>query len=438
MSTQKKFDRSKIMSSLVKRYINVDDILGGTESMQAAGQKYLFKEPKESDINYKLRLRRTTLFPAYSRSVKNAVGKVYTKPLKVELPEILQEMRWNVDGAGQSMEAFAKDVTEKAIHYGITYIFVDYPKSTAESLADERNLNNNPYFVQITPLEVLEINTQWINNKLTLTYVRFFEDFYEDGEYHQQVKELTLNGSTVEYAIYRKDKKDQEYLHDTGVMSGIDAIPLVPVYGKKIAPYHGTPSLYDLYELNVAHWRAYSDFMNITHYSQVPMLKVKGLTPEYDDAGQKQDVIISSNTVFDLPAEGDVAWVEVSGNASKVGQELLKDLEQKMAVIGLQLFMNTSERVTATENILDAAEEQSMLKSIVIDIEYALNEALVIAAIFKGVNTELVSLTIDSSYTVTNNSDFKYVMDMYNAGIVTAEDVLSEARNRNIFKQSES
>lgn len=431
------FDRSGKMSTLYAKYINVDDMIGGTESMREAGEKYLFKEPKESDINYKLRLNRTTLFPAYARSIKNAVGKVFTKPLQVELPAELEEIRYDIDGTGQSLEAFAKEVTEEALHYGIAYIFVDYPVSRATTLEEERSMNNNPYFVSLKPLDVLEINTEWINNKLTLTYFRFYEEYYEDGKYRRQVKELILEGDQVLFNIYRKDERGMPQLVDSGFISGVDAIPIVPVYGKKIAPYHGTPALYDLYELNVSHWRAYSDFLNITHYSQVPMLMVKGMDASYDESGEKQDVVISSNTVFDVGADGDVKWIEVGGSAATVGLNLLKDLEDKMAVLGLQLFMNSTNHQTATESLLDAAEEQSMLKSITIDVESAINEAMLFAAIFKGVDTVDISITIDSSYTVVSNNDFTYIMDMHEAGMLTAEEVIQEAKRRNIFKPKE-
>lgn len=414
--------RSKQLNELYWQWENVDDIVS-TWNMKAAGEKYLPREPGESDINFQLRLQRTTLFPAYSRSIKNAIGKVFNQPMTVELPPALELMKWNFDGQGSTVEAFAKTISERAIHYGIAYALVDMPRD-----------GGTPYVVYISPRDVYDIQVEWIDNTVTLTRFAFQESYVTDGETQYQYKVFTLQDDTVLFEVYQ-DVNGQDTLVDSGVMeSAPGTIPVVPVYGNKVAPYYGTPALYDLYELNARHWAVYSDYANITHHSQVPMLELRGFEAERDENGRERPVVISSNTVFRTTENGSVRWVEVSGAAADVGLKMLKDLEDKMAVTGLQLFLNTAQpHRTATEASLDAAEESSMLKSITLDIESALNLCLEFAAVMAGATTDSVSVSLNKDYTVMGDREFSHVKELYEMGLISAEDVIAEARSRKIL-----
>lgn len=416
--------RSPQLNELYWQWENVDDILS-THTMKAASEKYLPREPGESDINYRLRLNRTVLFPAYSRSIKNAVGKVFNQPMTVELPDALQPMQWNFDGQGGTIESFAKQISSAAIHYGIAYALVDLPRE-----------GGTPYTIYISPRDVYRINVEWINNTITLTEFAFQESYVDEGETLYQYKVFTLDpqSGAVEFSVYR-DINGQDTLVDSGMFeSAPGVIPVVPVYGNKVAPFYGTPSLYDLYELNARHWAVFSDYANITHHSQVPMLELRGFDPEMDENGRERPVVISSNTVFRVSEGGSVRWVEVSGAAAQVGQEMLKDLEDKMAVTGMQLFLNSAATPrTATEASLDAAEESSMLKGITLDIESALNLCLDFAASMVGINTDSVSVKLNKDYTVMGDRDFAHVKELYELGIIGADEFIAEARSRKIL-----
>lgn len=429
------FKPSQKFIHLGEKYTKVQTLVGGTDAMREAGTVYLPKEPAEADANYKARLIRAVLFPAYSRTIKSSVGKAFAKPMQVKANDQLMPLVDNADAAGTSLETFAKELLEDAINYGITYLLTDYPVIDPNgTLADERVLGAFPYFVNIKATSVLDLRVGYVDGIAQLTYFKFIENVTEGSDTIEQVKEFTLENGIVTYNIYRKDPKNhQEFLYDTGVLMGLDFIPITPVYGNKTANYTGEPTLYDLAELNIAHWQTFSDYRNIVHAVSCPILVLKGVHETVDENGYKQEVVISPNSAMRVPAEGDVKWVEVSGGSITAAKDALDDLESKMAVMGLELTVPRATAETATGRILDAAESNSLLKSIATDLEWAIYSAFCFAGQYIGVDGTPTEVEINTDYTVSLAGDMTTVMDMYREGLLSAKEVIQEAKNRQML-----
>lgn len=427
---------------LGEKYAKVEALWGGTDAMREAGEVYLPKEPAEALANYKARLARAVLFPAYTRTIKTSVGKAFAKPMNVKAPDMLMQLVDNADSAGTSLETFAKTLLEDAINYGITYLMVDYPVVDPNAtLADERAMGAFPYFVNIKPTSVCEAHVGYVDGVAQLIYFRFLETANEYTGTQQvvveQAKEFILEDGVVTYNIYRKDKNNKEYLYDSNVLVGMDLIPILPVYGNKTSNFHGEPTLYDLAELNIAHWQTFSDYRGIVHAVSCPILVLKGVHDTVDDNGVKQEVVISPNTAMRIPAEGDVKWVEVTGGSITSAKEALADLEAKMAVCGLELTVpRATGAETATGRLLDAAESNSLLKSIAVDLEWSLYAAFCYAGMYIGVDATATEVQINTDYTVSLAGDMNTVMELYREGLLTAQEVINEAKNRQMLGDS--
>lgn len=446
----KKFATSKQFTYLQSLYRRVDDVYGGTDTMRAGAERYLPKGPAEPLGNYVQRLERAVMKPIYSRTIEKGAGKAFAKGIATVLPPLLEPMIDNADGAGTSLETFSKQLLKDAIHYGITYLLVDYPITTPNAtLADERAAGAYPYFVNITPTQVCDLRTAYIASKVEVVYFRFketieeFSDTYELTEINQ-VKEFVRQDGEIPrviYNIYRKDKDNNEYLYDTNVMMGLTSIPLVPVYGNKTGHFIGEPTLLELANQSISHWRQYAGYLNIIEATGTPMLQVKGLSNAADESGEITEFVVSPNTAYMMDAQGSLEWTEIGGSAASSLLTALKDLEASMAGSGLDLVApnNTAGPVqeTATGRLLDAAEANSILKSIVIDLTWSLYWAFVRAGDMVGVDATSTEVNIDTSYTVVGDSNFGTVMEMYSEGIITAQELLEEAKTRGLF-QSET
>lgn len=436
----KYFKRTNKFADLSAQYDLVDTLVAGTASMIAAGETYLPKEPAESMSTYRIRLNNSTLAPYYKRTIAKAVGKAFAKGINVQTPAPLEYLIDSVDGSGTSLETFSKQLLHSAINYGITYILVDMPINDSVTIADAQRNNAQPYMVEIKPTQVLDVKTDYIGSKVTLTYFRFQEDVIEysvDGLLQtsiSQVKEFSNDGGRVLCNIYRKEKGGKEYLYAAIDMVGFTQIPIVPVYANKLSPFIGSPVLMDLAHLNVKHWRKQSDADWAEHFSMTPILALKGFNQTPDAEGNIQEFIISANTSVVLPSDGSIEWVKGDASTMQQARESLKHLEDQMEKFGLELTVQQATGTeTATGRMIDAAESNSILKTIVIDLEWAIYNAIVIAGQLIGVDATQTVLEMDKTYTVSNSTDISLLKDLFAAGILDRDEVRRELATRRIL-----
>lgn len=425
-----KFKVNKRLTSYTPQYNLVETLLGGTDSMRAAGTAYLPREPAETVENYNLRLARSVLFPQYEKTVDSSVGKIYASQINKEISEQLVPLSNDMDGEGTSLTGFAKQITTNAIHYGITYVLIDMPNESSEFNVAEIY----PYCVEIKATNVVDINYIYSGKYVELTKFSYIETVDEDGKSIDQVREFITSEDGVVWSITRKDKSNKEYIYDFGKQVGVTTIPIVPVYGNKTLPFYGKPKLYNLALLNISHWRAYSDYLNIVHMVQCPLLVITGYEPTVDENGAQRQIAISPNSVFTTSSPtGDVKWVEVTGGSVNVGKQAIEDIENKMAVLGLELTTKSNMPETATGRLLDAATANSILTSIALDVESALIMIFLYAAEYLKLNAPTIDISIDTSYTVFDNSDFEKLIKLYEIGAVKSEEVLDWVKKHNII-----
>lgn len=425
--------------------------MGGKETMKAAGTTYLPKLPAESRANYEHRLDSAVFKPIYPRTINKAVGKAFIKGMNVTtLPEF-ERILDNADGAGTSLETFSKELLKDAIHFGITYLLVDYPVTTPNAtLADERASGAFPYFVNIKPTSILDLRTGYNGAKVEVLYLRFMESIEEfDATFNateiDQVKEFILmkdefENDYVTFNIYRKDENNDVYLYDTNILMTIDYIPLIPVYGNKVSSFIGEPALMELAEQSISHWVAYANYRNLADFTAIPLLQVKGLKQNPNENGEIEEFVVSPNMAYMLESDGELKYAEVTGTGLSKLLEGIHDLEASMSASGLELTSVTpggvgpSNAETATGRIIDEAESNSILKSIVKDLTWSIYWAFVIAGELIQIDTTETTVDIDSTYTVMGNSSFNEMMELYKEGVISATELMTELKTKGMFQ----
>lgn len=440
-----KFVPSNQFSGLLDLYSRADDVYSGTESMRNKTTEYLPRGMAEHASNYAERLSTSVLKPIYKRTIKQGVGKAFAKGMIVNTVSPMERLIDNADGAGTSLITFSKALLDNAINYGITYLMIDYPITTPNAtLADERASGAFPYFVNIKPTAVLDLRVAFVGAYVQCTYFRFLETVVEFNyltgveESMEQVKELYRNpeDGSINYRITRKDEDGNEFVFDENQLFNMTEIPIVPVYGNKVSSYIGTPTLIDLVEMSITHWQLYSGYLNSIKTSTIPILEVRGWNAPVDEQGKPEAFILSPNTAVQITdPQGGLKWVNSDGNGIESALKAIKDLEDSMALSGLELTVNRAQGTeTATGRLIDAAEANSILTSIVMDLEWSLYKAFIIAAEMIKVDATDTEIDIDASFTVVGNTEFNHVMALYSEGLVDAKYVLEEAKTVGIFK----
>ena len=422
----------------------IDDLLGGTLSMRAAGQKYLFKMPLENKEAYENRLNRSTLYPALSETLAQMCGRVFYSPINVSNVDkkIVEDILPDVDTEGNALDVFASQWFYAALAYGVSFVLVDYTKTgEAKTKADEKALGARPYLVHIKPQNVLGIKYDRINGNKVMTQFRYKEFVTEeDGEFATKVVEQI---NVYEIGRVRKYKPQSD---GNGKSSFIEIenievkangapltfIPIVPFITKKTGHFAlGEPPLMELANLNIKHWQSQSDQDNLLNTARVPLLVRIGVT---DDSTVK-----IGNSIVDLPAGADLRYVEHTGSAIAAGQKSLNELETQMRVAGAKLLEKADMAMTESQARDEQNKEISALRLYANRFEDALDLVLEYVGVWLGIESKEVG-NVEISGNIDGNLDPNASMDsvikLQSAGIISKQTTFEEAKRRGLISDN--
>ena len=426
------------------------DVYGGTLSMRAKAAEYLPKFPKETEKGYRGRVSTAVLYNAFKRTVKGLVGMVFRKDLTLgdDVPAAVKAHAENIDLEGRNLSVFAKDLLGDEMVDGHACIFVDMqraPEGGFPTLADERRAGLRPYWIPIRKQEILRFETVNVGGKRVLRMFAYRTVTIErDGQYAQKavervrIYELAGAGAgepenPVAFEVWRRDEKrgeqDQWQKESFGRLKGIKRIPLSIAYADRSGFLESDPPLLDLAHENVLHFQLRSDRHNTLHIAGVPIPVFTGIDPE-------KPVAVGADTGIVLPLNGTATYLEPAGNALAASRDELRDIEARMAALGLAMLeRDTRQAETAEAKRLDKAEQDSALATAARGLKDALEMALSFHAEWLkdpkgggsvGINTDFEQLSIDAALA-------KELREMVAAGLLSLETLLRTFERAEVF-----
>jgi hypothetical protein len=429
--------RSSVMAEMVQAAEKGRALMGGTDSMRKAGKKYLPKFGAELDEDYKARLDSSTLFNAMRKTVKDMTGRVFAKPIEIdEGSERLRDFALDINMQGQDLSAFASDVFKDAFIPGISFIMVDAPRRDGETTgAQAASQGLRPYMIHLRVEDILGFKTELFSNVMALSMLRIMETVSEDDpkdEFSQinvdQVRVLTREANVVSVRIYRKNDKD-EWLVVDEYTSGAEEITVIPFYAQRTGFFTAEPVLEDLADVNIAHWQKDSDYNNISHFSNVPILHIAGRHAE-----EGPIVLSSSTAIVSNNAEAKLEWVERKGDAIPSLERGLEKLEYRMQALGLQLLVASHE--TATGAVLDSAKETSTLSMMADNLKDALEQALEWMAFYAGEPEQNIVVDVNKDFGITplTAQEVQVMQTDVSLGLLSKEAYYAERKRRGFLR----
>lgn len=389
----------------------VRDTYKGTAHMRAQGRRYMPQwGPKEdggyteSDRAYADRVSKAKLFNGTRKTVKGLTGMVFRKPIQLsEVPEAITPHLENIDLAGRSLAAFARDGFDDKVQSGHGLIFVDWhdPESRTNAAgirtaADESEAR--PYWAWIEKEQVRRFRTRKVQGKPVLEMFAYEEfDTVPDGEFGEKhicrVRQYELveegGAQRVQHRSWTRDadSEGQWGVEDKGTLLGdrMDEIPLRVDYANRTGFMTSEPPLADLATENIGHWQLRSERDHSLHVGSVPIWVITGMSKE-----QLGDNVVAMGTSIGLclpDPDADAGYKETSGGAYEATRNELQDTEQRMAALGLSVLVRKSRvQRTAEENRTERAEHDSELAAFAEATSEALTGALELHAKWMGVD----------------------------------------------------
>lgn len=364
----------------------IKTLLGGSQAMRAAGEKYLPRQPREDTEDWRYRLDTATLYPAFERTVEILAAKPFTKPLQPgkDTPERMLPWLESVDVVGRkgrNLHSFAASICQDAIAYGFAGILVDYPKAgNLKTKAEEIAAGVRPYFVQIKVENILGWLPHDANSVDELTQLRLLEcASVPDGEYNtKQIEQVRVLGRGTWQTWRKSDKGEKKWeLYGEGTTT-LKTIPFVPVYGKRKGFMCAVSPMLALAEQNKDHWRESSDQRDSVRFCRKRMVVLIGVSDDSDS------ITVGSDYAMRLPTGADAKIIQGSAESVKIGRDEIDALEEQMRQAGSEMLVIRPGKITATQTASENQGNLCALQQVAHDLDDALNTALQLMAEWVG------------------------------------------------------
>lgn len=400
----------------------VRDAAAGEHKVKAGRELYLPKIPGYTESDYDAYMSRAYFLGVTGRTRDALIGMVFRRPAQYDVPEALQFLLEDVDGAGQSIEQLAKESTLNLLETGRHILMVDHSgDGTGLDAESERRLGLRPVIVPYKAEALINWRTQRTGGREQLVLAVLYEQV-EDGinEFHRKLVDryrvLRLRDGVYTQQIYGDLEKpigDEIVIRQAGG-APFDHIPIQIVGSRNNKAGVDDAPLYDLAVINLSQYRNIADAEDSAHHVGQPMLHVDiGDTPPDVFASENPDGIAYGSRRGVVTQGGRVEIVQPREVSEPRSLKIEKDGE--MVKIGARLIQRGGQAETAEAARINASAEASTLDLLVGNLSEALEACLEDCARFLGVNVESVEYQLNRSYW-ESSLDPQTMMAMIQAG----------------------
>ena len=435
------FTRTRAVLDMMKGWEIMKAVTEGTEYLRENSEAFLPLEPREDYDAYLARVNRSVFSPFTQRLIRAATGLVLRKPITLTGDPYWTEMfKMDVDGCKSDLDEYARRVLMCSLTYGQSHILVDYPApSGALSLAEERQQNRRPYWIEVDPTNLYGWRLDRESNYGNLIQARIAEKaVLPDGDFGEKVYDQIRVIEPGRYRVFRK-KEQIEEMYDvsdnsvTGnfemgsadkdyqqVESGnfsLGEIPLVTVYSGKTENLVSKPPLLDIAYLNIAHFQRQADLIHSLHVASQPMLVMEG----YDD--QTKDLAISVNYAMATQPGNKVYYVEPASSAFDAQSAEIKELQMQMATLGIStLSQQKFVAESADARRLDRVDTNSMLAMVSMELEQKLQKCFNLSAEYVGIEPPEVKISRDFDIERLIGQDITALTSLFDQQVIDREE----------------
>ena len=234
--------------------------------------------------------------------------------------------------------------------------------------------------------------------------------------------------------VWRQKQKGQFYAEELPPMlvngSRINYIPLWVVN-----PFDNTwevynPPLFTQASLNIQHFRQATDLAHYAHFMALPTFTIIGDLYTYtDDQGNQTQAQIkmgSTQEALHLTQGSQAQYTEVSGASFSMLQNEMKNTEERIYIAGSRLLSSKKGIESAEALQLRAGSESAVLDTIVHTMQSALNGVLELCGQIDNVPNASIVLNKDFTAATLDPAVTKSLLELYTAGTITLDQLLSE------------
>jgi len=414
--------------------------IAGSDTIKKHTTEYLPPLAEQTDGEYHAYLSRALFYGASSRTVQALMGAIFRKPYNVKYPEELEYQLENITKDGKDLDTFVRDVVYEIISAGRVAILPDALKLKENETATTSNAR--PYLAVYTTEALINWRTMLLEGEEQVIMAVLEESYTEqkqNDEYELEVKtqyrvlrigmEGRGQGARYQQDVYRKVRDKWVVvpeLHAAPVRIGtpLTNIPLEIINTYDLTTDADKPPLLDLIEVNLSHFRTSADLEHGAHYTALPTAWVAGFPK-----GSKLR-IGSSSAWMTEETDAKAGFLEYTGKGLSTLQEIKRDKEQLMAILGARLLEENKKAAEAADTLkIRAASETGSLTAMAKNISSGITEALKTLAWWSGASDQQIEeiafeLNTDFIDTKLSPQEMQALMQLYQGGSISQDTFL--------------
>lgn len=348
----------------------------------------------ENRLRYLSYLDRAVFVNFTSITKEAMLGMVFRLETQITLDAKIEYLRANVNGTGLTADQLVKSVSADTLLMGRFGLLVDYPVTDAGLTASQtRGIEAKILAYSTESIINWRIGMSGGYRRLTLVVLREEIEAIEDDGFKTidtvQYRVLKLTDGVYTQSIYDKDGQimgDGEFILRKSDSSLWDEIPFTFVGAINNEPDVDKPPLYDIAEINIAHYRNSADYEFSSFMVGQPTPVFAGLTQSWVDQNMKGGVGLGSSTAVMLPENGSAELLQAEPNSMPLKGMEFKEMQ--LVKIGARIIQDSTGVETAEAARIRFAGQNSKLGAIIGNVEDAFIKCFVWAGLFMGSNTD--------------------------------------------------
>jgi hypothetical protein len=433
------FVRSEVIDLKVK-YDVISDCVEGSFAVKRKTDKYLpmpnaADKSDENKARYDAYLARAVFYNVTRRTLSGLLGQIFLRKPVVELPPIMEVLKNDLSGSGITLEQTCAMCCGEDIAYGRLGLLTDYPDRTAPATAaDLQSGKVRPSVLVYSSEHVINWRRYVKDGRELFSLVVIYENVIQEDDGFEQLMVDQWRVLRIINGIYQVDlfqKRDGGFTSiatfypkdHKGV--NLDEIPFTFVGVNNNDATPDDPPMYDIADLNIAHYRNSADYEESCFMVGQPTIALTGLTEAWVKETMKGRVELGSRAAILLPVGGDAKLVQADPNT--MPKEGMDHKERQMVALGAKLVQDNAVSRTLGEAELENTAEISVLAGIAKNVEIGMIFALTWCARFMGADEKQIKLTLNTEFDLTqlSSQDQTQITSDWKDGAIT----FSEMRN---------
>lgn len=322
------------------------------------------------------------------RTLSGMVGSVMRKDPEQIVPENMEYLLANTDGAGVGLWQHAQDTLSEVYSVGRGGLLVDAPAVGPATKAEQNAGLLNPTIAFYSAENIVNWRLRRVGsaNKLVMVVLREVYEYVDpqdefNTKYGEQYRVLDVDDQGYRQRLYKFDDAGSQLNSVEEIRPSLarldkNTIPFTFIGATNNDSWPDDAPLLPLAELNIGHFRNSADNEESSFVVGQPTLflaPANSMTPQMFKEANPNGVRMGSRTGHNL-GEGSSAWL-VQADANNLAKENMLAKETQAVQIGAQLITPTAQ-ITAESARIQRGADTSVMASIARNVSQAYTDAL--------------------------------------------------------------